>query len=68
MALLDFPPKELKNHALTVRLRKGTIDKLRSIAERHEVSQADVVERLITAAFEEMGPEPKTSRKQPRRR
>jgi|GEM_PF-1988881 len=54
MSKLEFQKKQKRNAALTVRLTESTVDKLREIAEKHGVSQADVIEKLIESAYLEM--------------
>ena len=55
MAKLDLKMRLKRDTPLTVRLPKASVDKLRKIAEKHGVSQADVVEQLIENAHEELG-------------
>lgn len=47
---LKFEKKVRRDTALTVRLSKKTVEKLKDIADKHGVSQADVLEKLIEAA------------------
>lgn len=51
---LQFPKKEKRNSPLTVRLKETAVKKLKEIASKHCVSQADVLERLIELEYEEM--------------
>ena len=62
MPLLEFR-KTRRDTPLTVRLTKEAVAKLKEIAEKHEVSQADVIERLIESGYCEMtgGKPPKKS-------
>lgn len=55
MKKLEFTKKLKRDTPLTVRLPKDTVDKLREIAEKNEVSQADVIEQLIATAYRELG-------------
>ncbi len=59
MSKLEFQKKEKRNTALTVRLPEDTVDKLREIAEKHDVSQADVIKKLIENAHAELKPKRK---------
>jgi predicted transcriptional regulator len=54
MTLLKFEKKEARDVALTVRLKKTTMDKLKKIAAIHSASQTAIIESLIEAAFLEM--------------
>jgi hypothetical protein len=54
MKLLDFPKKEKRNAPLTVRIPPSTMEKLRSIAKKHDASQSEVIERLVEVAYSEM--------------
>lgn len=51
---LKFDKKPKRDSPLTVRLPSSVIDKLKEIASKHEVSQADVIEKLIEDAHEKM--------------
>jgi hypothetical protein len=53
MPILEFQKKR-RDTPLTVRLAKETIGKLKEIAAKHDVSQADVIERLIETGYEEL--------------
>ena len=53
MPILKFD-KRKRDTPLTVRLMKETVAKLKQIAAKHGVSQADVIERLIDNGHEEM--------------
>jgi len=53
MKMLEFEKKK-RDTPLTVRLTKDTVIKLKQITEKHNVSQADVIERLIDSGYEEM--------------
>lgn len=59
MSKLEIPKKEKRNKALTVRLPEDTVEKLKQIAERHEVSQADVIKALIEKAYSDLKPKRK---------
>ncbi|MGK5087853.1 ribbon-helix-helix protein, CopG family [Bdellovibrionota bacterium FG-2] len=65
MSLLEFKKKK-RNTPVTVRLTEDTVTKLKAIAEKHDVSQADVIERLIEAGYSEMKTPPKVEKKRPR--
>ncbi len=54
MGLLDFEKLEKKDTTLTIRIRKSIVDKLNEIKEKYDVSQSDVIEKLIEKAYEEM--------------
>lgn len=54
MGLLDFDKPEKKDTTLSIRIRQSVVDKLNEIKEKHEVSQSDVIEKLIEKAYEEM--------------
>lgn len=54
MGLLDFEKLEKKDNTLTIRIRKSIVDKLNEIKEKYDVSQSDVIEKLIEKAYEEM--------------
>lgn len=63
MSMLDFQKKPKRDTPLTVRLTKESIGKLKKIAEKHGVSQADVIERLIESGYAEMvGAKPKKAK------
>jgi len=53
MAILSFDKKEKRDSPLTVRLTKTTVARLKMLTEWHDVSQADIIERLIEAAAKE---------------
>ena len=68
MPILEFR-KTRRNTPLTVRLTKETVAMLKEIAEKHEVSQADVIERLIESGYSEMtGGKPPLGSTRPRKR
>lgn len=50
MALPKLPKKEPRPIAVTVRLSKGAAKKLKDLAASHNMSQADVIEYLVTEA------------------
>lgn len=54
MGLLDFEKLEKKDTTLTIRIRKSIVEKLNEIKEKYDVSQSDVIEKLIEKAYEEM--------------
>lgn len=54
MSMLDFQKKTKRDAPLTVRLTKESVNKLKQIAEKHGVSQADVIEKLIESGYAEM--------------
>ncbi len=45
--VLKFEKKQKRDVAITVRLKSTTVKKLKELAKRHAVSQADVIEKLI---------------------
>lgn len=45
-----MPPKKPRNKAITVRISEDTADKLKKLAKKNNISQADVLEYLITNA------------------
>jgi predicted transcriptional regulator len=51
--MLKFDKKK-RDTALTVRLNSETVNQLRQLAEKHEVSQADILERLIEIAHADL--------------
>lgn len=51
---LKFDKKPKRDSPLTVRLPASVVEKLREIASNHEVSQADVIEKLIEDAYEKI--------------
>jgi hypothetical protein len=53
MALPTLPKKSPRPIAVTVRLSKVTVDNLKKLADKHNMSQADVIEHLITDAIKE---------------
>lgn len=55
MDKLGFNKRPKRDTPLTVRLPKATVDRLREIAYKHEVSQADVIEKLIETAYRDLG-------------
>ena len=53
--LLDFSDApEKREMALFIKIRSSIGKKLKEITKRHGVSQVDVLERLIEAAYSEM--------------
>jgi hypothetical protein len=52
MAKLTFEKKEKRDAALTVRIRPSVVDMLNELKDRHQVSQADIVEKLIESAYQ----------------
>jgi hypothetical protein len=50
MAKLTFEKKEKRDAALTVRIRPSVLDLLNDLKDRHQVSQADIIEKLIENA------------------
>jgi len=54
MGLLEFNKKEKRDTAITVRVPESVVEKLKQISKSYEVSQADVLIRLIESAFVEM--------------
>ena len=66
MAILSFDKKEKRDSPLTVRLTKTTVARLKMLAEWHDVSQADIIERLLDAAAKEHEDSPQNKLKKRR--
>jgi predicted transcriptional regulator len=50
---MALPTKLPRDKALTVRVSKRTYNQLETLAERHRLSQADVIEALIEQEYRE---------------
>lgn len=50
MELPTLPAREKRPVAVTVRLSKTAVGRLRSLAKAHNMSQADVIEHLLAHA------------------
>lgn len=50
----EFTIKEKRDTALTVRLPESVIKKIRLISKRYNYSQSEIVEKLISNAWEEL--------------
>ncbi len=53
MANLDTLKKQKRDTAVTVRLPKATVDRLKQMADDLNCSQADIIEHLLEAAYAE---------------
>lgn len=51
MALPSLPKKEPRTTSLTVRLSKKASEQLKTLAKEHNMSQADVIEHLLSHEF-----------------
>jgi len=51
---MQFSKKIKRDSPLTVRLTASTIEKLKAVAEKNQLTQTDVVEQLIESAYDEM--------------
>jgi predicted transcriptional regulator len=51
---LSFEKKVKRDTAVTLRLKAETVKKLREVAEKYGVSQADVMEKLIEMAHSDL--------------
>jgi predicted transcriptional regulator len=51
---LKFDKKPKRDSPLTVRLPSAVLEKLKEIASRYDVSQTEVIEKLIEDAHEKM--------------
>lgn len=54
MGMLDFKKLQDRSSALTIRLKKETIEKLKVITKAKDVSQADAIETWVEMAYEEL--------------
>lgn len=63
MVLPTLPKKEPRPTAVTVRLSKQAVISLKMLADEHNMSQADVIEFLITSAANDFKAKPNASSK-----